>query len=108
MKLLRKPVNSILCFGVFVCSVILCTPNHFSQTPATNNAGSIAGRVTFGGKGVAEVTVVASSATTFDGRSIGQAKTDLEGNYRINSLPAGSFKIVPLAQPYVMVRAEGP
>ena len=75
MKLFRKPVNRIFCLGDLMCSAVW-TPNFFSQTPASTNSASITGRVTLSGKGVPNVTIIATSATAFDGRAIGQAKTD--------------------------------
>lgn len=107
MKLLREPLNRILCLGIFVCWAA-SSPHYFSQTPLKNNSASISGRVTFAGKGIADVTVLATNTTAFDGRAIGQAQTDQDGNYRIEGLPAGSFKVVPRAQPYVLLKAEGP
>jgi protocatechuate 3,4-dioxygenase beta subunit len=107
MKLLRKPINPILFVAVFVCFQFAAS-NSFSQTPARNNSASIAGRVTLAGKPLADITVVATSATVFNGQSIGQGKTDHEGNYRIEGLPAGSLRVVPNAQPYVVVTAVGP
>jgi protocatechuate 3,4-dioxygenase beta subunit len=108
MKLFPKPLNRIFCWSVFVCSAVFFpAPNYLSQTPAKNNSASIAGRVTIAGKGVADVTVVATSATAFDGRSIGRAKTDQEGNYRIDGLPAGSFRLSPVTQPYALAGSQG-
>src|SRR5687767_1773706 len=108
MKLFQKPLNRILCLGVFVSIVVFfAEPNYLSQTPANNNSASIAGRVTLAGKGVADVTVVATSATAFDGRAIGQAKTDQEGNYRIDRLPAGSFRLSPVTQAYALASSQG-
>ena len=107
MNLIQKVPNRIFCFGIFVCYVVFCpAPNYFSQTPAKNNSASIAGRVTIEGKGVADVTIVATSATAFDGRAIGQAKTDQEGNYRIDGLPAGSFRLAPVPQAYALATAQ--
>ena len=106
MKLFPKPLNRIF-LGVFVCFVVFNpAPNYFCQTPAKNNSASIAGRVTIEGKGVADVTIVATNATTFDGRAIGQAKTDQEGNYRIDGLPAGSFRLSPVTQAYALASAQ--
>jgi len=108
MKLFQKPLNRILCLGVFVSIVVFfAEPNYLSQTPANNNSASIAGRVTIAGKGVPDVTVVATSATAFDGRAIGQAKTDLEGNYKIEGLPAGTFRLSPVTQAYALASAQG-
>lgn len=108
MKLFQTPLNLIFCLGVFVCSVVFFpAANYFSQTPAKSNSASIAGRVTSEGKGVADVTVVANSATAFDGRTIGQAKTDEEGNYRIDGLPAGSFRLSPVTQAYALASSQG-
>lgn len=108
MNLIQKALNRIFCFGIFVCCVVFYpAPNYFSQTPAKINSASIAGRVTIEGKGVADVTIVATSATAFDGRAIGQAKTDQEGNYRIDGLPAGSFRLSPVTQAYALATAQG-
>ena len=107
MKLFQKTLNQVFCSSVFVCSVVFFSaPNYLSQTPAKNNSASIAGRVTIAGKGVANVAVVATSATAFDGRAIGQAKTDQDGNDRIDALPAGSFRLAPVTQAYALANSQ--
>ncbi|HKO44011.1 MAG TPA: carboxypeptidase-like regulatory domain-containing protein [Pyrinomonadaceae bacterium] len=108
MKLFQRPRKRIFCLGAFVCSVVLFSAsNYLSQTPAKSNSASISGRVTVAEKGVADVTVVAISATAFDGRTIGRAKTDQEGNYRIDGLPAGSFRLSPVTLPYALEGSHG-
>ena len=108
MKLFQRPRKRIFCLGAFVCSVVLFSAsNYLSQTPAKSNSASISGRVTVAEKGVADVTVVATSATAFDGRTIGRAKTDPEGNYRIDGLPAGSFRLSPVTLPYALEGSHG-
>ena len=38
---------------------------------------------------------------------MGRAKTDQEGNYRIDGLPAGSFRLSPVTQPYALAGSQG-
>ena len=108
MKPFQKPLNRVFCLGVFVCCVVFYPAhNSFSQTPPKNNSASIAGRVTIAGKGISDITIVATSATGFDGRASGRAKTDQDGNYRIDGLPAGSFRLSPVTQAYAIASAQG-
>ncbi|HEY5884212.1 MAG TPA: carboxypeptidase-like regulatory domain-containing protein [Pyrinomonadaceae bacterium] len=104
MKLLRKPLKLIFCL-VFVSGVILCAPKHFSQTPR-NNSSSITGRVTLGGKAVPDIMVAATKTTDYQHRSIGQAKTDEDGNYRIDGLPAGQVRIIPVAKSFALANTK--
>lgn len=105
MKLLKKPLKLIFCLA-FVWGVIFCAPKHFSQTPAKNNSSSITGRVTLGGKAVPDIIVAATKTTDYPHRSFAQAKTDEEGNYRIDGLPAGQVRIMPIAKSFALANTK--
>ena len=74
-----------------------------AQTPGKAPTASISGRVTIGGKGVAGITVVAStSSSPLDNRTVAKATTDDDGKYQLTGLAAGQFRIMPLAKAFVV------
>ncbi len=66
-------------------------------------AGAISGTVTYGGAGVADIEVFAWSPGTYAG---GEALTDASGNYVIDDLPAGTYKVKPEAEGYAGTMEE--
>src|SRR4051794_17615994 len=80
--------------------VTLCAAHAHAQkeTPAT-----VAGRVREGERGVAGVTVVVMSADPSQRfRTVGRARTDAEGRYRVAGVPPGRYVITPVAPAYVL------
>ena len=74
-----------------------------AQTPSKAPTASISGRVTINGKGVAGVTVAATTSTPpFDNRTVAKTTTDDEGKYQLTGLAAGQFTIMPLAKAFVV------
>ncbi|MEK6282449.1 MAG: carboxypeptidase-like regulatory domain-containing protein [Acidobacteriota bacterium] len=88
-------IISLLSFSSTICS---------AQTVAKDPPASISGRITIGGKGAADISVVATATTTniFDTRASAKAATDDEGNYRITGLPPGRFTVLPVAKAYAI------
>ena len=74
-----------------------------AQTPNKTPTASISGRVTIDGKGVAGITVVATtSGSPLDNRTIAKTTTDDEGKYQLTGLAGGQFTIMPLAKAFVV------
>ncbi len=73
-----------------------------AQTPSKAPSASISGRVTIDGKGVAGITVAATtSGSPLDNRTVAKATTDDDGSYQLTGLAAGQFTILPLAKALV-------
>jgi protocatechuate 3,4-dioxygenase beta subunit len=73
-----------------------------AQTPGKAPTASISGRVTIDGKGVAGITVAATtSSSPLDNRTVAKTTTDDDGKYQLTGLAAGQFTIMPLAKAFV-------
>jgi uncharacterized GH25 family protein len=73
-----------------------------AQTPGKAPTASISGRVTIDGKGVAGITVAATtSGSPLDNRTVAKTTTDDDGKYQLTGLAAGQFTIMPLAKAFV-------
>jgi len=76
-----------------------------SQTkpPRKSPTGSVSGRITLQGKGKAGIVVGLSKEQS--GPQAGpilKATSDADGNYRISDVPAGFYRVVPMAPDYVV------
>jgi hypothetical protein len=81
----------LLIFGTAFCT--------YSQT-APEKTATVTGKVTFNGKGIPGITVVASNPNHSNKRYKGTS--DQLGNYRITNIPPGSYNVNTLAQSFVM------
>jgi hypothetical protein len=81
----------LLIFGAAFCT--------YSQTVPEKTA-TITGKITFKGKAIAGVTVVAAHANSSSKRYKGTS--DQLGNYRITNIPPGSYNVNPLTQSWVV------
>ena len=93
--------QAIACiFLIFSVAVIA----HTQTTPAKEPGATITGKVTIKGKGAPGVIVtlrpneMSSSGRQFSGP---KGVTDDEGNYRIINVPAGSYRVIPVAKTFV-------
>jgi protocatechuate 3,4-dioxygenase beta subunit len=87
-------------FAIF--SVALAV--HAQTTPVKEPGATITGNVTVQGKAAAGVIVVMlKNDRRTSGREYSGPKdvTDAEGNYRIENVPAGNYRIMPAARAYV-------
>lgn len=82
--------------------VLICSPVCQAQPASKTGTASIAGRITIAEKGVPDIVVVAATTKNFDNRTVSQATTDEDGNYRLNGLPTGSLRVFPLAKAYAL------
>jgi Carboxypeptidase regulatory-like domain len=74
-----------------------------AQTPGKASTASISGRVTIDGKGVAGITVAATTSNSpLDNRTVAKATTDDDGKYQLTGLAAGQLTIMPLAKAFVV------
>src|SRR5215510_10387736 len=79
-----------------------------AQTPSKAPTASISGRVTIDGKGVAGITVTATTSTSsWEKRTAAKTTTDDDGKYQLTGLAAGQFTIMPLAKAFVVVASDG-
>ena len=88
--------------------LVLCSSGGSAQTPGKGPTASISGRVTIDGKGVAGITVAAtSSSSPLENRTVAKATTDDDGKYQLTELAAGQFTIMPLAKAFVASTSGG-
>ena len=99
---LRKFQIVILIISLSLC----CSGVSLAQTTSKAGSASIAGRVTLGGKGIADIVVVASIASSYENRTVAQTRTDVDGKYRLSGLPMGAFRISPVSKAHAV--GEGP
>ncbi|HEU4930753.1 MAG TPA: carboxypeptidase regulatory-like domain-containing protein [Pyrinomonadaceae bacterium] len=79
-----------------------------AQTPSKAPTASISGRVTIDGKGVAGISVAATTgSSSLDSRTVAKTTTDDDGKYQLTGLAAGQFKIMPLAKAFVVGTSDG-
>ena len=96
---MRSPDRLPLLLVVLVAGSSFC----LAQTPAKEPTASIVGHVTMGGKAAPGVTVVATLRNSFfDNKTVAKTTTDEDGNYKLVSLAAGRFTIMPLAKSFVV------
>lgn len=101
-SLARAKKRSLLLTSTLLL-LVLCSFGGSAQTPGKTPTASISGRVTIDGKGVAGVTVVATTTSTpLDNRTVAKTTTDDDGKYELTALAAGQFTIMPLAKAFVV------
>jgi len=107
---LRIVLMSSLLRHVFVLALSLCSTgflfpaNAQTKNPKKPLTGSVSGRITVHGKGIAGIIVgVRSSDFSPQPPPAIKATTDSEGNYRITGIPAGSYQVSPMAPAYVAI-----
>lgn len=87
---------------LILCLLFLYSFGGSAQTPSKAPTASISGRVTIEGKGVAGVTVAATTSNSpLDNRTVAKTTTDDDGKYQLTGLAAGEFTIMPLAKAFV-------
>ena len=102
---------------LFVVFILLgCTAFHIAASAQTtpkkaSPTGSISGRVTLQGKGKPGIIVGLSAGP--GGGPVGpiatpgpKAITDADGNYRITEIPAGFYRVLPIAPEFVVLDVE--
>ncbi|HSD46041.1 MAG TPA: carboxypeptidase-like regulatory domain-containing protein, partial [Pyrinomonadaceae bacterium] len=95
---LERAKKRLLLLTSTLLLLVLYTSGGNAQTPGKGPTASISGRVTIDGKGVAGITVAAtSSSSPLENRTVAKATTDDEGKYQLTELAAGQFTIMPLA-----------
>jgi protocatechuate 3,4-dioxygenase beta subunit len=83
--------------------LVLYSSGASAQTPGKNPTASISGRVTIDGKGVAGITVAATtSSSPLENRTFAKTTTDDDGKYQLTGLAAGQLTIIPLAKAFVV------
>lgn len=87
-------VSSRHAIAGFLLIAALLSYAHAQQAAASEKTASISGTVTFKGKGIAGIVVIANNPNAWD-RERYRATTDQSGNYSIQGLPAGNYQIQP-------------
>jgi protocatechuate 3,4-dioxygenase beta subunit len=83
--------------------LLICSFGGSAQTPTKAPTATISGRITIDGKGVAGITVAATTSTSpLDNRTVAKTTTDDDGKYQLTGLAAGQFSIMPLAKAFVV------
>ncbi len=78
-----------------------------AQTPNKAPTASISGRVTIDGKGVAGITITATTNTSsWEKRTSTKTTTDDDGKYQLTGLAAGQLTIMPLAKAFVVISSD--
>ncbi|MCM3869381.1 MAG: carboxypeptidase regulatory-like domain-containing protein [Pyrinomonadaceae bacterium] len=86
--------------------VFLAATLCIGQTPAREPTASISGHVEINEKSAEGITVVAAlKISFFDNKTVAKTTTDEEGNYKLTGLPAGHFKVIPMAKAFLMQTA---
>ena len=100
--LVRAKKRSLLLTSTLLL-LVLYSSGGSAQTPAKAPSASISGRVTIDGKGVAGITVAATtSSSPLDNRTVAKTTTDDDGKYQLTELAAGQFTIMPLTKAFVV------
>ncbi|HKR60943.1 MAG TPA: carboxypeptidase-like regulatory domain-containing protein [Pyrinomonadaceae bacterium] len=88
--------------AVLVLIFLGLAPCSAQTTP--KEPASISGRITIAGKGVADVTVLATTTNSspFSTATAARTTTDDDGNYRLIGLAPGRFTIIPIAKAYAI------
>ena len=94
---------------VFVLALSLCisgllsAANSQTKTPKKPLTGSVSGRITLHGKGLAGIVVgVRNSDFSAQPTPAIKGTTDADGDYRITRIPAGNYQVSPMAPAYVV------
>jgi hypothetical protein len=94
-------LSRLLCLYLFLtgAALVAASGDTLAQTPdaKSKGTGSIAGKVTLGGKAAPGVPVAALGATQNNRRPTAQAITDSEGHYQLFGLAPGQYQVTPLA-----------
>ena len=100
---MRSRLYSVIAILLFCISAVS------AQDSADKKRGSISGRVTLAGKGVAGVTVtITMSAEALEGSGLQfSVLTDNGGRYRLNNLPPGTYFVWPFVPAFVVAEATG-
>ena len=94
----------VFVLGLSLCiSGLLSAANFQTKTPKKPLTGSVSGRITLHGKGLAGI-VVGVRNSDFSSQPVPAIKgtTDADGDYRITKIPAGNYQVSPMAPAYVV------
>ena len=99
--------SSIIRTGVTTLVLLVLSVSAMAQTPDSSKgskpAGSISGKVTIKGKGMAGIAVGLRRSEMFTPYEIPQrVVTDQDGNYKITNISPGSYQVVPSTPAYVL------
>src|ERR1700726_4325232 len=94
---MRSPAPLTIVSALLMCSAYCPSANSQTAPRRKNPDATVAGKITFKGKPAPGIVVGlrASGPEEFDPTF--KAATDQDGNYRITSVPGGSYEVAPVA-----------
>jgi hypothetical protein len=93
----------VLVLALSLCSTgLLSAANSQTKNPKKPLTGSVSGRITIRGKGVAGIIVGVRSSDYSPPPAL-KGSTDSEGNYKITGIPTGNYQVSPMAPAYVVI-----
>ena len=95
--------HAIALFLLILC-VAICS--HAQTTSAKEPTASVSGKVTFKGKGLPGIMVIASDPYRGYAKPSHRGVTDASGNYRISNIPEGTYRISPHALAFAVENRE--
>src|SRR5688500_12722847 len=101
---------SLRCLPTLLLALITLPISLFAQSAvqtAKPARGAISGRVTIKDKGAVGVLVgvrKVNRSNPINNEPFSKTVTDQDGNYRVTSLPAGSYEVIPSAPAFVVGR----
>ncbi len=96
----RCLIALLLFFG---CATLRTEVVSQTKPPRKAPTGSVSGRITLQGKGKAGIVVGLSKEQSGpQGGPVLKSTSDADGNYRISDIPAGFYRVVPMAPDYVV------
>jgi uncharacterized GH25 family protein len=98
-----RPVRCLLVIALIFAGVVFHREGSSQTKPIKKPGGSIAGRITLNGKGKSGILVSISNAENGAQRGpLLKATSGADGNYRIGDVPAGFYRVLPVAPDYVI------
>lgn len=92
------------CIGLLL---LIPVATQAQKTTPEKPTGTITGRVTVGERGVPEIMITIQSVERPGQQPLARTRTDTDGYYRIDQLPAGQFQVSVIAPPLVMAEQAG-
>jgi 5-hydroxyisourate hydrolase-like protein (transthyretin family) len=100
---MRLPAPLAIISALLLCYFGSCPSANSQTTPAKKDTdATVSGKVTIKGKPAPGVVVGMRLSQPGQFDSTFKATTDQEGNYRVTSVPAGSYEVAPVAPAFVI------
>src|SRR5712672_2889831 len=103
---MRSPAPLTIISALLMCFAFCQSAVSQTTTPRKNPDATVSGKVTIRGKPAPEIVVGLRSSEPEESNPTVKATTDQDGNYRIISVPAGSYEIAPVAPALVIAEVN--